>query len=139
MSNIYLPKQIPERLVLISPNGDVSLTDVDLAFKSTLQSRNPKQVLLKSFFSQNKTSPFITHWTLPSDGIVVLLIFDVDGSACFEAIAIGEDDTIKRIADFNLPSNTKIAPKDIVGISYSHSGHLSILSTLLFSSCVETD
>ena len=132
VSRIYLPKNIPERLVLLSTNGDVSLTDVDLAFKSTLQSRNPKQVLLKSFLFKKRPSPFITHWTLPSDGVVVLLIFDVDGCVCFEAVAIGEEDAIERIADFGLPSNTKIVPKEIVGISYSDSGHLSILSTLSF-------
>lgn len=134
ISRLYLPQEMPDKLVLLSPKGDVSVTDTDLTFKSTLQSRNPKQqALLKSYLFSRKSSPFVSHWNLSSNGVVLLSIFDVDGGLSFEAVAIGADDAIERIADFKLPSDTNIVPKDILGISCSDSGYLSILSTLSIS------
>lgn len=131
VSKLFLPDDLPSRVVLLSPKGDLSVVDADLAFKSTLQSKNDKQVLLKSFIFSCKSCPFIPARALPSHGSVILSIFLVGDEHHVHVVIIGGDDTIARLGDCVLPLETEGTPTTIAGISCSESGHLSILSKYL--------
>lgn len=128
ISKLFLPDDLPSRVVLLSPKGDLSVVDADLAFKSTLQSKNDKQVLLRSFNFSCKSCPFIPTRNLPQNGCVILLIFLVGNKPHAHAVVIAEDDKLTRLGDCVLPLEKESSPTTIVGISCSESGHLSILS-----------
>jgi hypothetical protein len=122
---MYLPDDLPSRVVFLSPTCDITVTDVDLNFKNTLQSENQRQVLLKSFIFSLTSCLFLSSRIPLAHGSVVLSIFAVDDHLHVEVVAIGEDDGFVRLGDCKLPLDTS---DTISGISCSNSGHITVLS-----------
>lgn len=129
ISKLYLPDDLPSRVVVLSPNGDMSIIDSELDFKSTLQTSDLKRVLLKSFIFSYKACSFLSHKVSITHGSVIISLFALDDSIHVEVVLISEDDAIVRLGNCQLPFDKEIAPKTINGISCSASGLLSILST----------
>ena len=100
VSKLFLPDDLPSRVVVLSPKGDLSVLDVELTVKNTLQSQNDNQVLLQSFTISCQSCQFIQARALPPHGSVILLIFAVNDELHAQRCAtIGEDDTLIKLGD----------------------------------------
>lgn len=128
VSKIYLPIDFPSRVVLLSPKCDLTITDTNLVLKSTLQPRNDRQILLKSFNFSRTSCPFIPDRITPIQGSVVLLLFVMDDDLHVEIVVIAEDDSFLRLGDSKLPLDKDTKPNLLSSISCSESGHINILS-----------
>lgn len=104
------------------------MLDADLAFKSTLQSENQKQILFRSFIFARKSCSFVPRHKGPSDGAVILSIFATDDKIRVQVIAVGEDDQLVRVSDCHLPTAHEITSSTTSTVTCSESGYLSVLS-----------
>lgn len=130
VSKLLLPDDLPSRVVLLSPSGDLSIADAELTVKNTLQAENNRQILLKSFMFSCKSCSFIPNHLLSLHCSIILSIFLVGDELHAHAVMIGKDDTLVRLGDFVLPIENEGTSTDIAGISCSESGCLCILSKL---------
>ncbi|KAF7965939.1 hypothetical protein HWV62_40764 [Athelia sp. TMB] len=125
---LYLPEDLPSRLVLLSPHGDITLLDSNLTFKSTLQSENQLQTLHNCFIFGLKTCTFVSHDAVPPIGAVVLAVIAEKENLRLRVVSMGDDDAITHLGECNLPFGQDIHISAVSGVTCSESGYLTLLS-----------
>lgn len=128
VSKLYLPDDLPSRVLAISLKGDLTVLDTDLVFKSTMQSETDSQYVLKSFNFSRQLCSFLPSGALKSGATVVLSIIAVGDELRATIIVIDDEDAIVGLGEHLLPLDKEVTPKVVAGVSCSESGHLSILS-----------
>lgn len=126
---MYLLDTVPSRLVLLSPLGDITLLDGDLAFKSILQSEKQKQVLYRSYIFGRTTCNFLPQHAGSSSGAIIVLVLAAEEKLHLRVVSVGEDDAITKLGECSLPVKQDLKPSSITSMSCSKSGYLTILRT----------
>ena len=128
VTKLYLPEDLLSRLLLLSPRGDITLLDSDLAFKSTLQSENQLQTLFKCFVFGRKTCTFVSHHAVPPTGAVVFSVLAEGENLRLRVVSLGDDDAIAHLGECDLPLEQDVHLSAVSGVTCSESGYLTVLS-----------
>ncbi|KAJ7632117.1 hypothetical protein FB45DRAFT_1057259 [Roridomyces roridus] len=120
ISEIYAPRGLPQRLLLLSPTGDVTVVDEDLAIRSTLPPPPTTVATLQTFAFPRDTTSFLPG--PPGTTAIVLLETLQDASTSIRVLSISGDEG-KDLGSCKLPLETE----GITTAACSSSGFLSVL------------
>ncbi|KAF7775824.1 hypothetical protein Agabi119p4_4217 [Agaricus bisporus var. burnettii] len=121
VSGLYDCEELPDRIIAISPAGDMSLLTTGLELKTSHPaSAEDNRVISVHSFSQSSSS----FLKLNSEGAVVVLLVEYGDSIQVEVYSIDTDDAITSV----VLHKVSITHKDIATASCSSSGILNIIS-----------
>ncbi|XP_006456684.1 hypothetical protein AGABI2DRAFT_211731 [Agaricus bisporus var. bisporus H97] len=121
VSGLYDCEELPDRILAISPAGDMTLLTTGLELKTSHPaSTEDNRVISVHIFSQSSSS----FLKLNSEGAVVVLLVEYGDSIQVEVYSIDTDDAITSV----VLHKVSITNKDIATASCSSSGILNIIS-----------
>jgi hypothetical protein len=91
VSRIYAPDDLPDRILLLSPGGDVTMMDIDLDAPKAEWRANSKLSLLSSFMFPKASATFLPpHLVVPLATLV--LVFSSTGVIQVCVLSVYEDE-----------------------------------------------
>ncbi|KAJ6546982.1 hypothetical protein B0H19DRAFT_953737 [Mycena capillaripes] len=122
ISQIYPCNGVPQRLLVLSSAGDLTVVDADLKIRGTIPPPPSSVTVLQSFVFPRESSPFVSG--PPGSTAIVLVEWSPDASTSIRILDISGDNEGREIG------NTKISvqPEQIASVSCSKSGYLSIMT-----------
>ncbi|KAF8897865.1 hypothetical protein BD779DRAFT_1465949 [Infundibulicybe gibba] len=130
MKSVVMPEPIfglsgcvdlPSRLLIFDLDGGLTITDTELETKCTQPCEADAKILQVFIFSRQDA--FLPAQTTSAHGAVVVLLQHLDASRCRVRVLSVSEDLISHVGDCFLP----LAPEEIVDVSCSASGCLSVL------------
>ncbi|KAJ6488497.1 hypothetical protein C8R47DRAFT_1274615 [Mycena vitilis] len=123
ISEIYPCSGLPQRLLILSPAGDVTIVDADLRIRGTIPPPSSSVTVLQSFVFPRESSPFLSSMS-GRTAVVLLEHSSEDTSTSIRLLDISGDGEGREIGSTKLP----VEPDQIASISCSASGYMSIMS-----------
>ncbi|KAJ6606417.1 hypothetical protein DFH09DRAFT_8080 [Mycena vulgaris] len=118
---IYPCHGLPQRLLVLSPAGDLTVVDADLKIRTTLPPSPTSVAVLHSFVFHRDSSFFLPG--PPGSMAIVLLEHSQKAKTRIRILDISSDDTAREIGCTKIPVKA-----DIASASCSSSGYLSVLT-----------
>ncbi len=138
ISEIYPCNGVPQRLLVLSPTGDLTVVDADLGIRGTVPPPPSSVTLLQSFVFSRESSPFLLG--PPGSTVLVLVEHSQDATTNIRIldVSVGEG---RDIGNTKIPVKSDVRSilyyssmsvdrqaQQIASVSCSSSGYLSIMS-----------
>ncbi|KAJ7243378.1 hypothetical protein B0H12DRAFT_1236417 [Mycena haematopus] len=122
ISGIYACNGVPQRLLVLSPAGDLTVVDTDLRIRGTV-SRPPNTVaVIQSFAFSRESNSFLSG---PSGSIAVILVeHSQDGTTSIRVLDVSGENEGREIGTTQIP----VKSDQIASVSCSASGYLSVMA-----------
>ncbi|KAF7359249.1 hypothetical protein MSAN_01267200 [Mycena sanguinolenta] len=122
ISDIYACNGVPQRLLALSPAGDLTVLDADLRIRGTV-SRPPDNVaVLKSFAFPRESNSFLSG---PTGSIAVILVENSqDGATSIRVLEVSGESEGREIGSTQIP----VQSDQIASVSCSALGYLSVMT-----------
>ncbi|KAJ7168244.1 hypothetical protein C8R43DRAFT_144266 [Mycena crocata] len=121
VSEMYPLHGSPQRLLVLSPAGNLTIIDADLNIRNTLPSPASDVVILQSFVFRRESCSFLS--VSSGSTALVLLEHSQEAATSLRIVDIGGDDEVREIGSCKIPLES-----DIAAVSCSSSGYLSVLT-----------
>ncbi|TFY66636.1 hypothetical protein EVG20_g4452 [Dentipellis fragilis] len=121
VAKILYAEELPSRVILVSPEGDLTLADEELHVLTSKAYPHPTAALQRSFVLP-KSSPLSSQSDSPSHSATVLSFISHEGRTRLYIAALN-DQGVDLIYDDVLPTTST----DVVDVSCSPEGHISLL------------
>jgi gephyrin len=102
ISEIYPCNGLPQRLLVLSPAGDLTVVDPDLKIRSTLPPSPNSGAVLRSFVFRNSS--------FSASVAVLLLERSQNATTSIRILDISPDDEAREIGTSDLPINSDVCP-----------------------------
>jgi hypothetical protein len=104
---ILLHKALPSRVLLLSPQGSLTVTDSDLSVQTTVKAPSDEDELYKVFeYSRAQCCFLRTPHGEDSEGVVLVVFFNNNGSTFVRVFAIADD---TGVADLGVAEVTPVS------------------------------
>ncbi|KAK7035764.1 hypothetical protein R3P38DRAFT_2908933 [Favolaschia claudopus] len=123
ISNIHPCNEMPQRLLVSSPEGDLTLLEADLGIRSTLPAPSTSASVLHSFVLSRESNTFLSG--APGRTAVLRLERSKDGTMDLRILDVSSDGELSDLGSTQIP----VDQEQITAVSCSSSGYLSVLTS----------
>ncbi|KAJ7460953.1 hypothetical protein B0H11DRAFT_2315486 [Mycena galericulata] len=124
ISEIYACNGIHQRLLVLSPTGDLTVVDEDLTVRSTLPSPPSTATVLKSFAFPRDSASFLPG----PPGSVALVLLEHSKESTTSIRILGIEDEARESGTHKIPVKPDAILQEIASVSCSSSGYLSVMA-----------
>lgn len=91
VTGLYRCEELPSRLLVQSPDGDLTVTDLDLNIKHTRTPPKTPRYVYQTFVYPRRSCSFVPPRTTPARGAVVITLAGSEESMHVELVAVDSD------------------------------------------------
>lgn len=91
VTGLYRCEELPSQLLAQSPDGDLTITDLDLNIKHTRAPSKTSRHVYQTFVYPRRSCSFVPPRTTPARGAVVITLAGSEESMHVEVVAVNSD------------------------------------------------
>lgn len=124
---MYICDELPQRVLVLSPSGHVTITDAELGIRSTRTVPEDEFGVFRVFVFSRKSCSFLPSQTAPPTGAVLVLFTASGDNTHIRVLSVDEEDAVLDLGVSEIPFKRDVSISSVsTPLSYEQSCRTSL-------------